>query len=77
MSGLCHGYLSSCNVVVIVSPKFDLNLVVPNYISTLFLEHKYRSLALRDKLEFIPLKVSLLCDKWVPATTAWHVWPPT
>lgn len=56
---------------------FDLNLVIPTYISTFFLEHKDRSLALRDKLQFIPLKVSLFLDKCVPATTARHVWPPT
>jgi len=41
MSGLYHGFLSSCNVVVIVSPKFpcigfDLNLLIPTYISTFF-----------------------------------------
>jgi len=41
------------------------------------LDYKDRSLAQRDKLEFIPLKVSLFCVKCVPATTAWHIWPPT
>jgi len=42
-----------------------------------FLEHKDRSLALRDKLELIPMKVRLIREKCVPATTAWHVWLPT
>jgi len=56
---------------------FELNLVIPTYISTFLFGALDRSLALRDKLQFIPLKVSLFHDKCVPATTEGHVWPPT